>query len=57
MTMRAAIAIIALAMPMAAGCRHTWQGAKADTRHAVQKTEHAVDKTEDKVERDTEKKK
>ncbi len=32
------------------GCRHTYAGVKADTRHAVQKTGEGVEKTGKKIE-------
>lgn len=32
------------------GCHNTWQGAKVDTRRAVQKTGHGIEKTGEKIE-------
>jgi predicted small secreted protein len=34
----------------ATGCRHTWNGAKTDTRRAVQKTGHGIEKAGQKIE-------
>ena len=48
------LVVVALAI---GGCRHTWQGAKDDTRRAVQKTGHAIERTGEKVEGAGEKKK
>jgi predicted small secreted protein len=38
------------------GCRHTYDGAKADTRKAVQKTGQGIEKTGQKIENAGEKK-
>lgn len=47
--------VIAFAVA-AGGCRHTWDGAKTDTKRAVQKTGHGVEKAGEKIEGAGEKK-
>ena len=51
--MKNRIALVALLVTGAlalGGCRHTWDGAKADTRKAVHKTGEGVEKTGQKIE-------
>jgi predicted small secreted protein len=52
--MAALVMIGALAV---GGCRHTWDGAKTDTKRAVQKTGHGIEKAGEKIEGAGEKKK
>jgi hypothetical protein len=52
--MAALVTIGALAV---GGCRHTWDGAKTDTKRAVQKTGHGIEKAGEKIEGAGEKKK
>lgn len=44
------VALVAIGALSSIGCRHTWDGAKADTRKAVQKTGQGVEKTGQKIE-------
>ena len=44
------VALIVLGALAMGGCRHTWDGAKTDTRRAVQKTGHGIEKTGEKIE-------
>ena len=46
---RAALLLTVSALAMG-GCRHTYDGAKADTRKAVQKTGQGIEKTGQKIE-------
>ena len=57
--MKTPLSMVALVMVGAlavGGCRHTWDGAKTDTKRAVQKTGHGVEKAGEKIEGAGEKK-
>ena len=57
--MKTPIGMVALVMVSAlvvGGCRHTYDGAKADTKRAVQKTGQGVEKAGEKIEGAGEKK-
>ena len=57
--MKTPIGMVALVMVSAlvvGGCRHTYDGAKADTKRAVEKTGQGVEKAGEKIEGAGEKK-
>lgn len=55
-TRRLLVALLVTGAFAIGGCRHTWDGAKADTRKAVQKTGQGVEKTGQKIEQAGDKK-
>jgi predicted small secreted protein len=55
-TLRVHVALLAIGILATAGCRHTWDGAKQDTKRAVQKTGQGVEKVGEKIEGAGEKK-
>ncbi len=44
------VLLVILGMLALGACRNTYNGAKADTRKAVDKTGHAVERTGEKIE-------
>ncbi len=52
----ALVLVIVVGALAATGCRHTWDGAKQDTKRAVQKTGEGVEKTGEKIEKAGDKK-
>ena len=52
----ALLLVVVLGALAATGCRHTWDGAKQDTKRAVQKTGEGVEKTGEKIEKAGDKK-
>ena len=50
MTYPARLGLLVIVTAFAAGCHHTAQGVKDDTRNAVQKTGHGIEKAGEKVE-------
>ena len=55
-TPRILVAVALVGAIAMAGCRHTWDGAKTDTKRAVQKTGHGIEKAGKKIEGAPEKK-
>ena len=51
------VALVMVGALAVGGCRHTWDGAKTDTKRAVQKTGQGVEKAGEKIEGAGEKKK
>lgn len=45
-----ALLFVMLGALAAGGCRHTWDGAKADTKRVVQKTGEGIEKAGQKIE-------
>jgi predicted small secreted protein len=56
-TPRIYMALLVIGALATAGCRHTWDGAKQDTKRAVHKTGEGVEKVGEKIEGAGEKKK
>lgn len=51
-----ALVFVMLGALATGGCRHTWDGAKADTKRVVKKTGEGVEKTGQKIEQAGDKK-